>query len=63
MQHLVFSVKYSKSEFFARESHTHVELIDFDKFVGLWQEYYPKLSDEEKALMPLHPIYFIGAND
>jgi restriction system protein len=27
----------------ARGSHVHVELIDFDRFISLWQEFYPKL--------------------
>jgi len=42
----------------ARSSHVHVELIDLDRFLSLWQEFYPKLSDEDKSLLPLIPIYF-----
>lgn len=42
----------------ARGSHVHVELIDLDRFIGLWQEFYQKLTDEDKALLPLVPIYF-----
>jgi len=42
----------------ARGSHVHVELIDFDRFISLWQEFYPKLTDEDKGLLPLMPIYF-----
>jgi restriction system protein len=42
----------------ARGSHVHVELIDLDRFISLWQEFYPKLTDEDKALLPLVPIYF-----
>lgn len=42
----------------ARGSHVHVELIDFDRFISLWQEFYPKLTDEDKSLLPLMPIYF-----
>jgi restriction system protein len=42
----------------ARGSHVHVELVDFDRFIGLWQEFYLKLKDEDKALLPLVPIYF-----
>jgi restriction system protein len=42
----------------ARSSHVHVELIDLDRFISLWQEFYPKLTDEDKALLPLIPIYF-----
>ena len=40
----------------------HIELIDFDRFTELWQEYYPKMNDEQKSLLPLHPIYFLGTH-
>lgn len=42
----------------ARSSHVHVELIDLDRFIALWQEFYPKLTDEDKSLLPLVAIYF-----
>lgn len=42
----------------ARSSHVHVELVDLDRFITLWQEFYSKLADEDKALLPLMPIYF-----
>lgn len=42
----------------ARGSHVHVELIDLDRFIALWQEFYPKLTDEDKGLLTLVPIYF-----
>jgi restriction system protein len=42
----------------ARGSAVHVELVDLDRFIELWQEFYPKLSDEDKAALPLVPIYF-----
>lgn len=44
----------------ARESREHIELIDFERFVSLWQEYYTKMTDEQKSFLPLHPIYFLG---
>ncbi|UDQ99455.1 restriction endonuclease [Lentisphaerota bacterium WC36G] len=47
----------------ARTSHTHIELIDFASFINLWQNYYHKLTDEEKNMLPLQPIYFLGSND
>ena len=40
-------------------SHIHMELIDLTRFIDLWQEFYPKLSDEDKAHLPLLPIYFL----
>lgn len=45
----------------ARSADKHIELIHFESFVELWQKYYGKMSDEEKAMLPLHPIYFLGS--
>lgn len=42
----------------ARSSHVHVELIDLDRFIALWQEFYPKLTDEDKDRLRLRPIFF-----
>ena len=47
----------------ARSSHVHVELIDLTRFITLWQEFYGKLVDEDKSLLPLTPIYFLAKND
>ena len=47
----------------ARNSREHIELIDFARFISLWNEYYDKLSDEQKNMLPLHPIYFLGSNE
>lgn len=47
----------------ARGSHVHVELIDMARFIELWQEYYTKMDDEDKALMPLAPVYFLAETD
>ena len=43
----------------AQGSHIHMELIDLTRFIDLWQEFYPKLSDEDKAHLPLLPVYFL----
>ena len=47
----------------ARSSHVHVELIDLTRFIGLWQEFYEKMSDEDKNLMSLRPIYFLATQE
>ena len=44
----------------ARSSHVHVELVDLNRFITLWQEFYDKLKDEDKNLLPLRPIYFLA---
>lgn len=47
----------------ARESHRHIKLLDISNFIDFWQQFYNKLSDEDKNLLPLHSIYFLGSND
>lgn len=47
----------------ARNSREHIELIDFDRFVSLWGENYDEMSDEQKNMLPLQPIYFLGSNE
>lgn len=47
----------------ARNSHVHVELIDLQGLVSLWQEFYPKLTDEDKIQMPLLPIFFLAPSE
>lgn len=42
----------------ARSSHIHVELIDLQRFIALWCEFYGKMTDEDKSLLPLVPIWF-----
>jgi restriction system protein len=44
----------------ARNSNVHVELVDLPRFVTLWQEFFHKLSDEDKAKLPLRPIYLLA---
>jgi restriction system protein len=44
----------------AKISHIHIELIDLNRFISLWQEFYEKMSDEDKTLLPLRPIYFLA---
>lgn len=53
----------SEAERSARESHRHIKLIDIDHLIALWQEFYNKLADEDKNMLPLHSIYFLGSNE
>jgi restriction system protein len=46
----------------ARTSNTHIELIDLNRFIELWQNFYNNLSDQDKNLFPLKPIYFLDLN-
>ena len=42
-----------------KHSNPHIELIDLERFVELWQEFYGNMKDEDKALMPISPVYFV----
>ena len=44
----------------ARGANVHVELIDLERFITLWREFYHKLTDEDKNRLPLLPIYFLA---
>jgi restriction system protein len=39
----------------------HVEIVDLLRFIQLWQQFYDKLTDEDKARLPLMPIYLLAA--
>ncbi|OPL13218.1 MAG: restriction endonuclease [delta proteobacterium ML8_D] len=47
----------------ARTSHVHVELIDQNRFIELWESFYPKLNDQDKSLLPLKPVYFLASDE
>lgn len=40
-----------------------IRLIDGDEFISMWQEYYDKMSDEDKNMLPLKRIAFLGNNE
>ncbi len=47
----------------ARFADIHIKLINREDFIKLWIIHGDKLKSEEKALLPLHPIYFLGSNE
>ena len=47
----------------AQGADQHIELIDFERFVELWQMNYLKLTKEGRAKLLLHPIYFLGSSE
>lgn len=47
----------------ASTSKEYVKLIDGDEFITLWQNYYSKMTDEDKNLLPLKNIAFLGSNE
>lgn len=48
----------SDAKLAARHAQTHIELIDLDKLISLWQDFYCKLSDADKNRLRLKPVYF-----
>jgi restriction system protein len=50
----------NEAERFAREANVHIKLINGEELISLWQEYYSKMPDEDKSLLPLQAIYFLG---
>lgn len=49
----------SESKSTARASHTPLRLIDIDEFITLWLQYYPNMTEDDKALLPIIPVYFV----
>lgn len=47
----------------ASGSNNFIRLIDGDEFIGMWQDYYEKMSDEDKNMLPLKRISFLGSNE
>ena len=46
-----------------RTSDKHIETIDLDEFIDLWEKNYDKLSDEDKRLLPLTKVYFLTTSE
>lgn len=53
----------NEAERFAREANVHIKLIDGEELISLWQQYYSTMPDEDKSLLPLQAIYFLGGNE
>lgn len=51
----------SESKKEARNGHRCLRLIDIDEFIDLWIRYYDRMSEEDKALLPIIPVYFLKA--
>jgi len=44
----------------ARSSHVHIELVNMNRLISLWQDFYPKMTDEDKSMLPLTTVYFLS---
>ena len=47
----------------ASGSDKFIRLIDGNDFIEMWQKYYDKMSDEDKNMLPLKRILFLGNNE
>ena len=47
----------------ALTSKEYVKLIDGDEFIDLWRQYYNKMTDEDKNMLPIRRIAFLGSNE
>jgi restriction system protein len=43
-----------------RASTKHIETMDMERLVRLWQEHYSSISESGKALLPLAKVYFLA---
>jgi restriction system protein len=43
----------------ARAASKHVDMIDLERLVLLWQQHYDRINEEGRAMLPLAPIYFL----
>lgn len=44
----------------ARNGSAHIELMDLEKFLDSWLNYYERLSEDDKSHLRLRPIYFLA---
>jgi len=47
----------------ARSSKSHIEMIGFSRLIELWIQFYTKMSDEDKKILPLYSVYFLKLDD
>jgi len=50
----------SEAEREIRSSNKHIETMDLQRVITLWQEHYDKLSQTGKALLPLVRVFFLA---
>ena len=52
----------SEAEREARQSHVHLELMELDRLISLWEQHYDRVSEEGKAMLPLVKVSFLAAS-
>lgn len=46
-----------------RASTKHIETMDLERLISLWQEHYPNAAEAGKALLPLIRLYFLAPTE
>lgn len=46
----------------SRSQHNNIRLIDGEEFIDLWIAYYKNMSEEDKDMMPITPVYHLNIN-
>ncbi len=47
----------------ALTSKTYIKLIDGEEFIQMWQDNYSKMTDDNKNMLPLKHIAFVGSSE
>lgn len=43
-----------------RHSHKHIRLLELEDLISLWIQFYNNMNDEDKAILPIAPIYHLN---
>lgn len=46
-----------------RSSSRHIETMNLDRLITLWQQHYDRLTESGKALLPLVPVFFLAPSE
>lgn len=49
----------SETEKEVRSSTRHIETMDLERVITLWEQHYGKVREQGKALLPLAKLYFL----
>jgi restriction system protein len=47
----------------SRSALVHIELIDLNRLINLWKEFYSKMPDDDKQKLPLKAVYFLAPDE
>lgn len=57
------SGRFSKECYFeSRRGHTPIRLLDLDELTNLWIQFYPNMTDDDKAELPITPVYHLNTD-